>query len=58
MGVFVGTLAVFVLACILLGLGMIVDNRKLQGGCGHKPEGAERCAECPGRKTQEGECKS
>ena len=54
MSVFLGTLLVFGVACLLLGLGMIVDKRKLQGGCGHKPQGAKRCAECPGRKEHEG----
>lgn len=58
MSVFLGTLAVFGVACVLLGLGMIIDNRKLQGGCGHKPPGAERCANCPGRKEHEEECKT
>jgi len=58
MNVFLVTLAVFVFSCLLLGLGMILDQRKLQGGCGHKPAGAPRCDNCPnaGRGAeQEGE---
>ena len=55
MSLFFGTLIVFVMASVLLGLGMIIDNRKLQGGCGHKPADASRCANCPGRKAREGE---
>jgi hypothetical protein len=47
MHVFLGTLAVFAVCSLLLGLGMLIDRRKLQGGCGHKPEGAPRCADCP-----------
>jgi len=54
MGVFFGTLVVFVICCILLGLGMMVDNRKLQGGCGHKPAGAPRCEGCPNADKHEG----
>ncbi len=58
MGVFLGTLAVFGVCCLLLGLGLIVDRRELKGGCGHKPEGAPRCDDCPGRKNHEGACQS
>lgn len=47
MSVFIATLAVFTFCCLLLGLGLIIDNRKLAGGCGHKPEGAPRCEGCP-----------
>ena len=57
MTVFLGTLVVFGTACLLLAAGLILDNRKLQGGCGHKPEGAPRCADCPNanRHGREGE---
>ena len=55
MSVFLGTLFVFGLSCLLLGLGMILDRRKLQGGCGHKPEGAPRCDNCPNAERHEGE---
>ena len=58
MGVFIGTVVVFAAAALLLGLGTIIDGRRLQGGCGHKPPGAKRCDECPGRKEHEGGCKS
>jgi hypothetical protein len=47
MGIFLGTLVVFLAACLLLGAGLILDRRKLSGGCGHKPEGAPRCEDCP-----------
>ena len=47
MSIFLGTLVVFAVCCLLLGLGMIIDKRKLSGGCGHKPEGAPRCEGCP-----------
>jgi hypothetical protein len=47
MSVFLATFAVFAVCCLLLGAGMILDNRKLQGGCGHKPAGAPRCDNCP-----------
>lgn len=47
MSLFIGTLLVFCVACLLLGAGLILDKRKLHGGCGHKPEGAPRCVDCP-----------
>ena len=55
MSVFLATLAVFGISSLLLGLGMIIDRRKLQGGCGHKPPDAARCADCPGRAEHEGD---
>ncbi|MBT8051621.1 MAG: hypothetical protein KJO70_10525 [Gammaproteobacteria bacterium] len=47
MAIFLGTLLVFGLSALLLALGLILDQRKLQGGCGHKPMGAPRCDDCP-----------
>ena len=60
MGLFLGTLAVFLVACVLLGAGFLLDDRRLQGGCGHKPEGAPRCDTCPNanRHDREGEAKT
>ena len=57
MSLFLGTLLVFCVACLLLGAGLILDKRSLRGGCGHKPEGAPRCADCPNanRHGREGE---
>jgi hypothetical protein len=51
---FMATLVVFFLSCLLPGLGLIIDNRKLAGGCGHKPEGAPRCEACPNADRQIG----
>jgi hypothetical protein len=60
MGIFLGTLVVFLVACLLLGAGVILDDRRLQGGCGHKPEGAPRCENCPNanRQGREGEAEA
>ncbi len=57
MSIFLGTLVVFLAACLLLGAGLILDKRKLHGGCGHKPESAPRCADCPNanRRGRQGE---
>lgn len=57
MGIFIATITVFGVCCLLLGLGMIIDRRQLQGGCGHKPAGAPRCDNCPnaGKHETEGE---
>lgn len=52
MSIFLGTLVVFLAACLLLGAGLILDKRRLRGGCGHKPEGAPRCANCPNANQQ------
>jgi hypothetical protein len=54
MSVFIATLVVFALSCLLLGLGLIIDNRKLAGGCGHKPQGAPRCDGCPNAEKPAG----
>jgi hypothetical protein len=45
---------------VLLGAGVLLDDRRLQGGCGHKPEGAPRCDTCPNanRHDREGEAKT
>ena len=57
MSIFLGTLVAFLAACLLLGAGLLLDKRKLSGGCGDKPEGAPRCEDCPNanRLGREGE---
>lgn len=53
MSVFLGTLLAFGLCCLLLSAGLLLDGRKLSGGCGSKPAGTPRCADCPKRKQAE-----
>ena len=51
MGIFVGTLIITGLCCLVMGLVQIVNGKPLSGGCGHKPEGSAKCDSCPNRKT-------
>ena len=54
MALFLVTLTIVITSCILLGAGLIVARKPLQGGCGHKPAGAPRCADCPNATRQDG----
>ncbi|MGD8346121.1 MAG: hypothetical protein PVI83_02685 [Lysobacterales bacterium] len=47
MKLFLVTLIVFAVSALLLGAGMLIARKPLQGGCGHKPPGAPRCDNCP-----------
>jgi len=49
MGIFVGSLIVFSLCCLVMSLGLIIDGRKLSGGCGSDIPGKPRCDVCPKR---------
>jgi hypothetical protein len=50
MMIFLGTTVVFVLCCLLMGLGLVFSGKPLSGGCGNKPPGSPRCEGCPGGK--------
>ncbi len=47
MALFLGTLLIILLCCLIMGLGLLLDGRKLAGGCGGKPPGSPGCADCP-----------
>jgi len=47
---FLGTLAIFILCCLAMGIGLLLRGRPLTGGCGAKVPGSERCADCPHRE--------
>jgi hypothetical protein len=47
MALFVGTLVIVLLCCLAMGLGLLLSGRPLAGGCGSKPPGSPRCANCP-----------
>ena len=49
MGIFLGTLIIVILCCLGLGAGWLLTGKPLSGGCGHKPGGAPRCADCPNK---------
>jgi len=44
---FLGTLLVFTLCCVGLGLGLLLAGRPLRGGCSSHSVNASRCADCP-----------
>lgn len=54
MALFLVTLTIVITSCVLLGAGMILARKPLQGGCGHKPAGAPRCENCPNASKQDG----
>jgi len=54
MSLFLGTLMVFALCGLGLGLGVLLGGAPLQGGCGRS---VPRCADCPGRnRARPDEC--
>lgn len=52
---FFGTLLIFILCCLALGIGLLLGGRPLTGGCGGKPPGSPRCADCPNRNSHANE---
>jgi hypothetical protein len=49
MSLFVTTLLVTIVCCLLMGVGLLLRGRPLTGGCGQKLPRALRCAGCPRR---------
>ena len=52
MTVFIGTLLIVVLCCLLMGLGLLLQGKPLTGGCSKSP-GVPRCDGCPKRKARQ-----
>lgn len=50
MAMFLGTLLIMTLCCLLMGIGLLMRGRPLVGGCGRKPPGSPGCATCPNRQ--------
>ena len=48
---FLGTLLITLLCCLGLAVGLLLHGRPLTGGCGSRPPGADRCADCPHRRA-------
>jgi len=53
MSLFITTFAVTVVCCLLMGIGLLLSGKPLQGGCGRTPPGAPRCEGCPNRGHDE-----
>jgi len=54
MTLFLGTLLITVLCCLLMGVGLLLRGRPMTGGCGSKPPGSPGCAGCPNRQRHAG----
>lgn len=50
MTLFLATLLVTLVCCLLMGVGLLLRGRPLSGGCGQELPAALRCAGCPNRK--------
>jgi len=53
MAIFLGTLIIVGLSCLLMSLGLLLSGRPLSGGCGRAP-GTPRCDGCVARKCAAG----
>jgi hypothetical protein len=59
MSLFLTTFFVTILCCLLMGVGLLVTGKPLEGGCGKAPPGLSRCEECPNRDNHEhGKCRN
>ena len=57
MTLFLATLAVTVVCCLLMAVGLLLTGKPLEGGCGKTPPGLTRCEGCPNRDVHEpGQC--
>lgn len=53
MNLFLATLAITLVCCLLLSIGLLLAGRPLKGGCGNAPPGSPRCAGCPRQGQRE-----
>lgn len=56
MTVFIGTLIIVGLSCLLMALGVLLGGKPLSGGCGKAP-GKPQCQSCPRRKSDQAKIK-
>lgn len=49
MQVFLGTLIIVALSCLIMGLGQIITGKPLGGGCGKQGARGAACDACPNR---------
>jgi hypothetical protein len=50
---FITTLIVTIVCCLLMGIGLLLSGKPLEGGCGKTPPGLSRCAGCPNKGRHE-----
>jgi hypothetical protein len=53
MNLFITTFLVTIICCLLMGLGLLLGGKPLQGGCGRTPSGAPRCDGCQHKSRHE-----
>ncbi len=49
MGIFIGTLIIVILCCLVMSFGLLFSGKPLKRGCDNKPPGTPRCEACPKR---------
>jgi len=49
---FIGTLIIVGLSCLVMSLGVLLGGKPLSGGCGKAP-GKPQCQACPRRKEEQ-----
>ncbi len=52
---FLATLVATLACCLLLGVGLLLAGKPLEGGCGKTPPGLSRCEGCPNRDRHDSE---
>jgi hypothetical protein len=52
MSLFIGTLVIVGLSCLVMALGVLLGGKPLSGGCGKAP-GTPQCQACPRRKEEQ-----
>ncbi len=49
MGIFLGTLIIVSVCCLVMSFSLLFSGKPFSGGCGSKPPGTPRCEACPKR---------
>jgi len=55
MGIFLGTLIIISVCCLLMGFSLLFSGKPFRGGCGSKLPGTPRCEACPQRNRHQPE---
>jgi len=49
MEIFIGTLIIVIVCCLVMSVSLLLSGKPLRRGCGSKPPGMPRCETCPKR---------